>query len=123
LTGYAGIDDVDLSGPFELFQAGAEPEATKLDPVSLGLTQREYAGLPGGDAEVNVGLFQELIAGGGDSGLADQVCLSAAVALKTSGKVASLDAGMTQARELLSSGATREKFESYKALAQRLAGS
>ena len=121
LTGHSGIDDVDLSGPSQLFASSQDPEPTLVDPGVLGLARTPYEELPGGDAEVNARLFLELIANTGPAALRDQVYLSAAVALRTSGRTATLESGLALANELFESGAVRDKFEAYKNVAARLA--
>jgi anthranilate phosphoribosyltransferase len=120
VTGHSGIDEVDLAGPSLFFRASAEPVADSFDPELLGLSRIPYAELPGGDAGVNAELFRSLLAGTGSKPLAQLVCFSAAVVFRACGKAKELAEGLEQARELLGSGQVREKFEQYKALAQRL---
>jgi len=121
LTGHSGIDDVDLAGPSQLFPSGDAPEPVTIDPAELGLLRAAYADLPGGDAAVNAELFRELIDDAGPPALRHQVCFSAAVAFETSGKARTLAAGFDLANQLFTSGAVRDKFETYKRLAERLA--
>ncbi len=114
LHGHPGLDEFSLSGATEtwLVEAGQVTQRT-FTPAELGFRERPYESLPGGDVEVNAGLFLRLMAGETCDGLADLVALNAGAALWVYGAAPSIRAGAEQARADLASGRVRAFFEAY----------
>lgn len=114
ITGRSGIDDVDLSGPTILHDGDDRSKPREIDPSSLGFPMVSYEEFPGGDADTNADLFLRLLRGTAPRPLHDVVCLSAALVLLTSRRVASLHEGIDLARDALATRTVHDKFEQYR---------
>ena len=86
-------------------------ESTTLDPKELGLQSAPTSALRGGEVEENVSILKDVLQGGGTQAQQDVVALNAALALKVGGKAESYKQGITQARDILKSGAAWNKVE------------
>ncbi len=121
LVGHSGLDDVDLSGPALLVNAGATLVTLDLDPALLNLPRTPIGDVPGGDASTNAELFRLLIDDSAPPQLRQLVCLSASVALVAAQKTDSHVDGYRIATELLSSGEAKAKYLDYRDTAKAYA--
>jgi anthranilate phosphoribosyltransferase len=75
-----------------------------LKPDHWGMETHPPIHLKGGDLEQNLKILQSLLSGNAPSGLLATVLMNISTALWIAGKVASLDDGISQAKELLEGG-------------------
>jgi anthranilate phosphoribosyltransferase len=103
--GEPGWDEATPVGPFRLFDVrdGQVRHETR-DPLALGLTRCDAVALAGGDAAHNAASLRAVFAGEDDGPHADALVLGAALALEVSGRVASAEDGVEQARAALGDG-------------------
>ncbi len=101
----AFVDELTTAGENRIAGIGTLKDA-KLDWSfqTLGLEPCPPEHLHGGDAEANVVIMRELIAGKAPRGLEDTVCLNAAAGLLIGGAVKTPKAGVARAREILRTG-------------------
>src|SRR5690606_163692 len=121
LVGHSGIDDVDLSGPALLVNAGFSPVTSEFDPVILGLPRTPIGDVPGGDASTNAELFRLLFDDCAPVQLRQLVCLSASVALVAAKTADSYLDAYGMASDLLSSGKAKAKYLDYREAARSCA--
>jgi anthranilate phosphoribosyltransferase len=81
-----------------------------LNPQELGLTAAATTALVGGDVAENAAILQAVLQGKGTVAQQEVVALNAALALVVGEAVADYAAGLTLARQVLSSGAAWEKL-------------
>jgi anthranilate phosphoribosyltransferase len=87
-------------------------------PMDGGLSACAFSDLAGGDVAENLQTMTALLSGGADAvpaGLRDSVLLNAGAALWVAGNANDLATGVTQARELLDSGAVAEWLQRVRA--------
>jgi len=118
--GAGGADELTLAGENSFAEVG-ELGVGSLDATELGLEPAAVAALDGGDAPRNLALLNELL-GGARGALHDALVLNSAAALVVAGLASTPVAGVELAREILSSGAAREKFSQWCSVAQQRAG-
>lgn len=107
LHGAGGFDEAVLHGPVEIAElSGGRITRAMLTPVDFHLPPGDVADLAGGDADANVALFADLLAGRGPKPLADAVAANAALALRVAGVEEDLAAGAAAARAALVGGRT-----------------
>lgn len=86
-----------------------------LHPVDLGIEPAPLSAIAGGDVQQNAEIMRSVLQGGGTQAQRDVVALNAALALQVGGVVNSAaepyQAGLSLARDILSSGAAWEKLE------------
>jgi len=88
-----------------------QEEVGPILPESCGLEACRLDALKGGDIDLNLAILHDLFAGklGGErTGLRDSILLNAGVALWIAGKAETIGAGVSHAREILSSGRAKE---------------
>jgi anthranilate phosphoribosyltransferase len=81
-----------------------------LNPQELGVTAAATTALVGGDVAENAAILQAVLQGKGTAAQQDVVALNAALALVVGEAAADYAAGLTLARQVLSSGAAWEKL-------------
>lgn len=105
-----GFDEVSTLGPTHIWTV----EGNKtIDPESLGFAKATLPDIQGGEAGENAQRITSILEGQGGP-LRDIVTLNAAAALVVVGKADELFEGITQAGELLDSGAAREVLERWR---------
>jgi anthranilate phosphoribosyltransferase len=109
--GEDGLDELSLSGPSLVCEAGAEGVHTfVVTPKEAGLTPAPVEALAGGDAETNAALIRAILAG--ERGPPrDIVTLNAGAALVTAGLAPDLAGGVARAAAAIDSGAAAEKLQ------------
>ena len=111
--GTDGMDEVTTTGPTDI--AMLEEGAIHLDALSpddAGLARASIGDLAGGSADDNAGAIRKLFDGDGGP-FRDIVLMNAAAALIIAGKAATLDEGVTLARQSIDSGAARRALAGY----------
>ncbi len=81
----------------------------------FGLAASPFSDLLGGDVATNLGIVEALLANRAPRGLVDTIVLNAAVALWIVGRVARIEDGIGEARELLLGGAVQRKIAATRA--------
>lgn len=109
--GDGGLDEIALSGPSLVAEAGPEGVRTyTVCPEDLGLERAPLAALAGGDPAENAALTRAVLAG--ERGpRRDVVLANAAAALVAGGAAADLRAGAAVAAESIDSGRALAKLE------------
>ena len=118
LHGRETLDEAGLGKPTDVsvVSSGTVTQAV-LDPEELGLTPAPLSDLKGGELEENTAILRNVLQGKGTQAQADAVALNAALALKVGGLAkgdtfeAACADGISQAQEIIESGAAWEKLE------------
>jgi anthranilate phosphoribosyltransferase len=124
VCGEDGLDEITLTGftmVWEL-EAGAI-HAHRISPEDVGVTPVDLRALAGGDRAENARVFLEVLGGEREDAIRDHVAINAAAALVVMGAAESLRDGFGKALAILESGAARDRFERYRALASEEMGS
>lgn len=120
--GADGLDEITTTGATTVGEVrGGEVTVYTLEPEEVGVARAALADLAGGEPDHNAALMRGVLAG--EAGpLADVTALNAGAALYVGGAVADLGAGVARAREVLASGAAREKLAQLVAFPAEAAG-
>ncbi|HEY9646086.1 MAG TPA: anthranilate phosphoribosyltransferase [Chroococcidiopsis sp.] len=120
LHGRERLDEAGLADATDLaVLSDGEVRSLVLHPAELGLTPAPTQVLRGGEVAENVEILRSVLQGKGTQAQQDVVALNAALALKVGGAIpeSSLNAaevymqGISQAKQILSSGAAWDKLE------------
>lgn len=118
LHGRETLDEAGLGQPTDVSVIGnGQVTQAVLVPESLGLTPAPLSALKGGELEDNTAILRSVLQGKGTQAQTDAVALNAALALKVGGaaKGDSFEAacadGVSQAQEIIKSGAAWDKLE------------
>lgn len=91
-----------------------------LDPEELGLKLCILAELVGGDAEENAKITRSILNGSEQGAKRDIVVLNAALCLYLAGKTATIKSAIPLAKELIDSGAAKQKLEEFARLSNEV---
>ncbi|MEN9225635.1 MAG: anthranilate phosphoribosyltransferase [Thermostichus sp. HHBFW_bins_43] len=107
-----GLDEAGLDQPTDLgvLSEGAV-RAEVLNPRDYGLTPVPTQALKGGELPENTAILTRVLQGSGEPAHRDVVALNAALALQVAGVAPDWGAGVTQAQEILASGAAWERLQ------------
>lgn len=114
LYGRERLDEAGLGDATDLAILSNQQVTTEvLNPSELGLEPAPLSAISGGDVQENADILTAVLQGKGTPAQRDVVALNAALALQVSGTMAasSYAAGVTQAKEILQSGAAWNKLE------------
>ena len=110
--GREGLDEAGLGALSDVVRVKNDRlEPYTIDPQALGLSPAPVTVLQGGDVTENASILTAVLQGKGTVAQQDVVILNSALALQLGEVVSSLEAGITQARSILSSGAAWHKLE------------
>jgi len=111
--GDAGADEITPTGTAEMCEVRGETVTRHtLDPLALGIAPCTLADLRGGDAATNAATLRAVLSG--EHGpKADAVALNAGAALYVGGVADGIASGVARARDILASGAGRERLELF----------
>lgn len=116
--GHGGLDELALTGPNQVIEVrDGQLTAYELTPEEAGLKRRGTARLEGGDPARNAALLGAVLAGEEGDPL-DAVLFNAGAALLVAGRVDRVEAGVAEARNLVRSGAARERLDMLQRLSQ-----
>jgi anthranilate phosphoribosyltransferase len=111
--GNGGADEITPTGTASVSEVrGSTVRRSEVDPLAFGIARCALADLRGGDAAVNAAILRDVLSGT-PGPKADAVALNAGAALYVGGCVDSIGDGIVRAREILVSGAARERLESF----------
>jgi anthranilate phosphoribosyltransferase len=118
-----GLDELSVVAPSTVLEVrdGRVTGSWRVDPGELGIERREAAELRGGDAAHNAHRLAAILAGEEVSAASDAVALNAGAALYSAGVARDLRDGLGIAREVLRSGAARERLHLLAQRSQELA--
>ncbi len=113
-----GMDEISTLAPTDvlMLHRGVFRE-TVIDPAAYGLQLHDPSELQGGDIATNAALLQDLL-NGTSGALQDIVILNAAAALVMAEQAATVEAGITQARQALTSGIAKKMLEKFVTLSK-----
>lgn len=118
LHGRERLDEAGLGDSTDMtVLADGQRQTVVLDPQRFGLTPADITALRGGELEENAAILRSVLQGQGTAAQRDVVALNAALALYVAGVTpgesfeAAIAAGITQAQEILASGAAWAKLE------------
>lgn len=113
VNGFDGSDEISISGKSYAAELTTDGEIKEyqINPEEYGLKLYGEDALNGGDAKYNSKQMYSLF-GGNRSAYYDSVILNSAFALKISGKVISIEQGLSVASKAIDSGAALEKLKS-----------
>jgi anthranilate phosphoribosyltransferase len=119
LHGRERLDEAGLGDITDLAVLSKQSVHTQaVDPVTLGLTPASLAALQGGTVSENAQILQTVLQGKGTTAQADVVALNAAFALFVGGVAEDYATGVTQAHQILASGAAWDKLEALVQFSQ-----
>jgi anthranilate phosphoribosyltransferase len=120
--GHGGMDELSLSGPNRacLFDDGELIEM-EITPESVGLSSAPIGFAVGGDAQVNREIVLSILKGK-EGPKKDVVLLNSGAALFVAGRVESIAAGVSMAKEVMDSGLAGKKLEEIAETARSLEG-
>ncbi|MBF2655371.1 anthranilate phosphoribosyltransferase [Listeria seeligeri] len=110
INGAGYMDEASLAGEnhFALYENG-EVSLSTLNPADVGLPIYPQEAISGGDAKENAAILRSVLDGEPGAYL-DTVLLNAGFGLFTNGKVNTVKEGVELARELIESGAAKQKL-------------
>ncbi|MEO0351057.1 MAG: anthranilate phosphoribosyltransferase [Cyanobacteria bacterium P01_A01_bin.15] len=118
LHGREGLDEAGLGDATDVaVLTNGQVSAQVIDPQSLGLARANVAALRGGELEENMTILRNVLQGKGTQAQQEAVALNAALALQVGGVAtgntfeAACAQGVTQATEIIASGAAWDKLE------------
>jgi len=115
VTGHDDLDELSLSGPSQVIEVKAgQQRSFTVDPADVGLDVAPIDAVKGGDAAVNKGLTEALLAGE-RSPNRDMVVLNAAAGLVVAGIAEDLGAGVQAAAAAIEDGSAAAKLEALVA--------
>jgi len=110
-----GMDELSTTGVSEVREVkGGTIEALRIDPAELGFAPGTLAALRGGDRRANAKIVVDILEGSERGSKRDIVLLNAAGGLVVTGLVDSLGTAIEVAREMITSGAAREKLRALQ---------
>jgi len=111
LQGAYGMDEANLAGAtrIALYEQGQVTEFT-ITPQEVGLQEYPLAAIVGGDAQRNADILLSVL-NNQPSAFLDTVLLNAGLGFYANGKVATIKAGVDLAKEIIATGAAKEKLE------------
>jgi len=114
VQGIEGNEDAPSSRPCRVFEwSGGETKEHRLDPAEFGLQPATHEEMEGGDASYNAAIAERIL--GGESGAyRDLVCLNAGLRIYLAERAPTIAEGIDHARELIDSGAAREKLRQLR---------
>jgi anthranilate phosphoribosyltransferase len=115
--GHDGLDELTTTAPSAVFEVrDGEVTEFELDPLDLGIERADRDELRGGTVADNVAIANAVLTG--ETGpRSDIVALNAAAALVAAGAAPDLAAGLSMAREVLSTGAAADLKDRWVARA------
>lgn len=109
--GLDGLDEVTTTAATRVGEVrGGAVEVYEVTPERFGLRRAALSELAGGSPEENARAMERVL-GGEDGALADVTAVNAGAALYVGAAVASWEAGVERAQEVLASGAAMETLE------------
>lgn len=123
LNAHDGLDEVTLTGQSEIFelQSHLSNNSITFDPKSLGYEWVDSKELLGGDAKVNAGIIERIMAGESTDAQRDITTLNAAFAIHASGASDSLEQANKKAVESIESGEAARKLNEFIRESQNIA--
>lgn len=112
--GEPGIDEVSISGASHIYEClDGKIQHYQITPKDFGITPVPYDEIPGGDVDVNIEIFNELLNGSTDSSIIDMVALNSGMALYIAGKESSIIDGYKASIDCITSGKMCAQFNAY----------
>jgi anthranilate phosphoribosyltransferase len=118
LHGRERLDEAGLGDSTDMtVLTDGQRQTLVLDPQAFNLTSADKAALRGGELEENAAILRSVLQGQGTAAQRDVVALNGALALYVAGVAqgesveAAIAAGITQAQDILASGAAWDKLE------------
>ena len=106
------VDEVSLMGSTRICKAGLYQDIAdeEVRPRDFGMKHAEVESLRGGDAPTNAAILEAILGGSETGPKRDMVLLNAGAALACAGLADDLEQGIEIAREMILSGAARERL-------------
>ena len=121
--GLDGLDEISLLGETRVQELrDGEIETYTIAPEDFGLKRCRLEDIATGTPEENAAMIREVFSGKDRGPRHDAVALNAAGALMIGGKAGSMAEGVELARELIGSGAARQKLKELYEASHDLAG-
>lgn len=109
--GSPGMDELSPSGPSQVSELGPDGVVEReVTPAGLGLEAHGLEGLRGGEPRDNAALIRRVLEGKESGAARSAVLLNAGAAIYVADAAASLEEGVTVARESIDSGAALSKL-------------
>ncbi|MBN2472593.1 MAG: anthranilate phosphoribosyltransferase [Anaerolineae bacterium] len=122
VSGYGGVDELTTTGPNRISHLNEGRVTTfEFDPLDYGFEGAHISDLTGGEPEINAAILRGVLDGSVDGPKRDVILLNGGAALLAAGRVADLKEGITQAADLLESGAALAKLDEFVAYTRQLA--
>lgn len=113
--GEPGMDEISPMGRTAVIEIrGNEAKRWTIDPATFGFAPAAAAELAGGSPAENASVIEAVLAGKGAAGAVTAVLLNAGAAIYVAGLAATLEAGVTTARETITSGKARAALDALR---------
>src|SRR5215210_1031969 len=121
--GMDGMDEITVSEKTLVAEVGeGDVEEYEISPEDFGLARHAPDGLLGGDAHLNARILRDVLAGEEGGAARDVVLLNAGAAVYVSGRAKTVEEGVRQAEESISSGAAIGALEDFVHTTRRIGG-
>ncbi|MDF1712264.1 MAG: anthranilate phosphoribosyltransferase [Akkermansiaceae bacterium] len=106
------VDEMSLMGPTRICKSGRYQGQVdeEVKPSDFGLKVAALEDLQGGDALVNAGILEDVLAGREEGAKRDMVLFNAAAAMACAGLADNLEHGLKKGRELIADGSALERL-------------
>lgn len=122
VCGAPGVDEVSISGRTDILSVTQDSVTPiTLAPEHLDIQPVVYEAIPGGDADDNAVLFEQLMEGTAPESIVQMVSASAGVAMYCIGVIDSIRKGYDRSRALLADNAVAVKFDDFRSTSRSLA--
>ena len=117
--GHGGLDELAVSGPNIVYQLRkGEVKQFELNPADYGIASSTLADIRGGEASDNLAILEKTFTGV-HGAVRDIVLLNAGCALHIAGVADDIASGITQAADIIDSGAAMAQLEKVVRVSQR----
>ena len=115
IQGIEGNEDAPTSRPCRVFEsADGKIDEYRLNPGDYDIAPATSEDIAGGDATYNAKVILSLLQGEATKSLTDLVAFNAGIRIYLAGRAASVQEGLTQAQEALSSGSALAKLKTLQ---------
>ena len=119
--GLDGLDEITTTGPTAAWQVQDDQvESLTINPEELGIERAQHADITGGDAELNLAIFEQTLNGTVSAPVCDLIALNAGAALWIADVTSTIAEGYKLAVEIIRSGKLNDTLVSYRDLSNEL---
>ncbi|MEM7026956.1 MAG: anthranilate phosphoribosyltransferase [Pseudomonadota bacterium] len=107
-----GMDEISIATPTDVVELNnGDINSYTIAPDDFGFTAETITNLAVNDVNESLGMLNSVLNNNANTAAKNIVCLNAGAAIYVSGKATSLDVGISNAKELIESGAAKQKLD------------